>query len=93
MKKEENPKFAAALKYRREIDGAPKITAKGRGELAERIIAIAREEGVPLVEDNDLAKILNLSDIGEEIPHDLYAVVAEVFAFLYRVNNKVRGKS
>ena len=76
---------AIALRYRAGEDRAPKVVAKGRGELAERIIAIAEEHGIPIYEDRDLVEFLSLLDIYEEIPPQLYQAVAEVLAFVYRL--------
>ena len=78
---------AVSLKY----DGkdAPRVTAKGEGLLAERILEIAREQGVPLHEDPDLVTLLAKLDLGEEIPRALYVAVAEVIAFAYIVTGKI----
>lgn len=84
------PEFAAALRYKKEVDKAPRLTARGRGELAKRIIEIARNEGVPIMEDKDLASLLALPDIGDEIPPELYKVAAEIFAFLYKINGELK---
>ncbi len=92
MKKTESMKFAAALKYRREVDSAPRLTAKGRGELAERIMTIAEKAGIPVMEDKDLATLLSMTDVGDEIPPDIYKAVAEIFAFLYRINQDVKRR-
>ena len=85
---EKTPK-AVALKYDREKDGAPKVVAKGRGEIAKKIIAIAREHNLPLYEDRNLVQILEALDLETEIPPELYRAVAEVLAFVYRLNGKV----
>jgi len=79
---EENP-VAVALRYDGEQDRAPRVVAKGSGPLAERIMAVAREHGVPLHEDAGLAGALYRLDLLEEIPPELYRAVAEVLAFLY----------
>jgi len=83
-------KKAVALKYEPGKDGAPRVTAKGRGRVADRIIELAREGGVPLSEDPDLVGALIQLDFDEEIPPDLYRVVAEVLAFAYRLNRRVK---
>jgi len=83
-------KTAAALEYKRGLDNAPRVTAKGKGQLAERIIEIAQKEGVPVREDRDLAALLSMVDVGEEIPPELYKVIAEIFTFLYRVNGRLK---
>ena len=90
MKKEKPPK-AAALRYDRAKDGAPRVVAKGRGHVAENIIAVAREHGVPLHEDPNLAATLNALDLETEIPPELYRAVAEVLVFIYRLNGKLNG--
>ena len=81
------PTTAVALHY----DGkeAPQITAKGTGELAEKIIALAKEHGIPLHEDAALISLLSKLDLGDEIPQPLYTAVAEVIAFAYILNGKV----
>jgi flagellar biosynthesis protein len=67
------------------------VVAKGRGAVAESIIARAREHGVPLHEDANLAATLSALDLETEIPPELYRAVAEVLAFLYRLNAKRNG--
>lgn len=85
-------KKAVALRYNPEVDPAPRVTAKGRGAMAERILAVARENGVPIHEDADLVEILGALDAGKLIPEAMYAAVAEILAFLYRANNQARRK-
>ncbi|MBI2939346.1 MAG: EscU/YscU/HrcU family type III secretion system export apparatus switch protein [Chloroflexi bacterium] len=80
------PRAAVALNYERGKDAAPRVVASGRGLLAERILDLAREHGVPVREDPDLVQLLARLDVGEVIPPDLYPVIAEVFAFIYRLN-------
>jgi flagellar biosynthesis protein len=89
--KTEKPLRAVALRYDRTRDGAPRVVAKGRGYLAEGIIAAAREHGVPLHEDPDLVATLGGLDLETEIPPELYRAVAEVLAFIYRLNGKRHG--
>ena len=90
MKKGKEKKRAVALKYRPMADSAPKVTAMGKGEVAERIIAIAREHDIHIHDDPDLVEVLSQLDLNEEIPPCAYAVVAELLSFVYGVN---RGKS
>ena len=80
-------KQAVALFY----DGlnAPSVTASGSGELAEEIIAIAREHGVPLFENAELLKLLMSIGVGDEIPETLYLCIAQIIAFAYRIQGKV----
>ena len=79
-------KKAAALYY----DGAnaPVVSAAGSGDIAEQIIAIARESGVPLFENAELMKLLSAIDIGDEIPESLYLCIAQVIAFAYKIQGK-----
>jgi flagellar biosynthesis protein len=79
-------KTAVALQYERGKAPAPKIAATGKGAVAERIVAIAREHNVPVREDPDLVQLLARLDLGQSIPGELYPVIAEVFAFVYRLN-------
>jgi flagellar biosynthesis protein len=77
---------AAALRYDAGRDRAPRLTARGAGRIAEKIKALAREHQVPLVEDANLVQILEKLDVDTEIPTELYQAVAEVLAFVYRMN-------
>jgi flagellar biosynthesis protein len=90
MKKKKKPPQAVALRYDRAKDGAPRVVAKGRGHVAENIMAAAREHGVPLHEDPNLVETLNALDLETEIPPELYRAVAEVLVFIYRLNGKLR---
>lgn len=83
-----DPKKAVALGYDEEDDEAPRVKAKGEGEVAKKIIELAEREDVPLYEDEDLVQLLYGLDLDEQIPPSLYEVVAEVFAFLYRLNDE-----
>ena len=79
---------AAALFYDPSGPEAPEILATGRGLLADQIVALAREHGVPLHQDAGLVEALSKLDIGTVIPRELYAVVAEVLAFVYYVDSE-----
>lgn len=83
-------KTAVAIEYDPN-DLAPKIVATGRGKLAERIIEQAKENEVPVHEDEKLANTLSKLDIGEYIPPELYEVVAEILVFVDNME-KIRGK-
>ncbi len=89
MKKPTPPKSAVALHY--DEKNAPRITAKGRGEIAEKIIALAEQHHVPLHEDQELVALLAQLDLGDEIPRELYIAVAEVLAFAYMLTGKFPG--
>ena len=79
--------IAVALRW----DGAaaPKVTAKGRGELASRIAQKARECGVPITDDPDLVEVLAQVRLGEQIPETLFVAVAEVIAFAYGLRSEL----
>jgi len=81
-------KKAVALRYRPEKDTAPRVAAKGTGRVAERILEIARINGIPVKEDSDLIEVLSKLDIEEQIPPSVYIAVAELLAFVYSVNRK-----
>ena len=83
---DKSPK-AVALKYDVSKDRAPRVVARGRGAIAEKIIAIAKENHVPLYEDQNLVQILEALELETEIPPELYRAVAEVLAFIYRLNS------
>ena len=86
------PKKAIALRYKPVQDNAPKVTAKGTGLVAEKIIAIARKQGIPVKDDPDLIEVLSRLDLHQEIPPELYVVVAEILAFVYNLNRKKASK-
>jgi flagellar biosynthesis protein len=86
--KNDKLKKAVALKYDSLKDKAPKVTAKGAGITAEKIIELAVKHGIPIKDDPDLIKVLSGLDINESIPPDIYLVVAELLAFVYSVNKQ-----
>ena len=90
-RKNKNLKSAVALKYNTKQDAAPKVIAKGEGLIAERIIELAKENQVPIKEDPDLVQILSQVDINKEVPPSVYKVVAELLAFVYKLNNKYQS--
>ena len=90
MKKDEKVRLAAALKYDPQKDAAPVVTAKGRGTIAEKIINIAKKNGIPIKEDPNLVQILSKLEVDEQIPPVLYKAVAEILAFVYSLNEKRR---
>ena len=83
---------AVAIVYDEKETAAPRVVASGKGVVAEKIIATAREAGVHIKEDANLVEILAKIPIGNEIPVELYQTVAEVLAFVYQVNNKFKEK-
>ncbi|MCM3746027.1 EscU/YscU/HrcU family type III secretion system export apparatus switch protein [Paenibacillus pasadenensis] len=88
--KAEPPRKAVALKYN-PVDGAPTVTAKGKGNLAEEIVQRARENGVPVQEDRSLVEVLSKLDLDQQIPPELYELVAEVLSFIYRTDREARS--
>lgn len=81
-------KTAIALRYDPAEGAAPAIVAKGDGYVAEEILRIARENDVPLRQDPALAGALATLDVGQQIPSELFRAVAEVLAFIYKMNGK-----
>ena len=76
----------AALRYDHPADRAPKLVARGDGHVAERILALAREHGIRVHEDRELVDVLARLDLEADIPGEVYQVVAEILAFLYRAH-------
>lgn len=83
-------KKAVALKYAPDRNKAPVVVAKGRGEVAESILKRAKESGVPVQEDASLVEVLSKLDLDQEIPPELYQLVAEILSFVYRSDRKAR---
>jgi flagellar biosynthesis protein len=82
---------AAALQYDPQSDGAPRVVASGHGAVAEQILALARQNNIPVCDDPILAEALSSVNLGDEIPPEIYQVVAEVLAYIYRVSGKSAG--
>lgn len=85
--KNKNNKIAVALEYDKS-DIAPRVIAKGRGEIAEKIIQKAEKEGIRTIEDENLVKDLISLEIGQAIPERLYMAVAEILAFVYELDRE-----
>lgn len=79
-----NKKRAVALEYARDSDPAPRVTAKGEGILADKIIEIARAHGVTVREDRDLVQLLGAVDVDSPIPVEAFQAVAEILSYIYR---------
>ncbi|WP_406564926.1 MULTISPECIES: EscU/YscU/HrcU family type III secretion system export apparatus switch protein [Bacillus] len=92
MKKD--PKFtqkkAVALYYDQQKDYAPIVTAKGKGLIAENIIQTAKDNGVPIQEDEALVQLLSEIELHDKIPESLYEVVAEILSFVYILNEEAK---
>lgn len=82
------PREAVSLKYRPLEDTSPRMTAKGTGEMADRILELARIHNIPIREDADLVHLLGKLEVESEIPPALYRIIAEILAFIYFVNEK-----
>ncbi|QQZ07960.1 EscU/YscU/HrcU family type III secretion system export apparatus switch protein [Heyndrickxia vini] len=80
---------AIALKYQSDVQDAPKVIAKGKGLTAENIIEVAKEKNIPIQEDHNLVELLGQLELNETIPEELYEAVAEVFAFIYRLDRNI----
>lgn len=77
-------KKAVALRYKNQVDAAPRVVAQGAGVIAKAIVRRARENHVPVHEDEALSNALMSVELGSVIPEELYSVVAEVLAFVYK---------
>ncbi len=84
-----NRRKAVAIRYDMDSEAAPKVIAKGSGYIAERIIEIAKENDVHIHEDPDLVGVLSQLELDTQIPPELYRALAEVLAFVYRLNKKL----
>ncbi|PTW61448.1 flagellar biosynthesis protein [Breoghania corrubedonensis] len=90
VKKKGDPKrVAVALRY--DSVGAPRVTAKGAGHVADAILKLAQESGVPVEEDAILAQALAQVELNEEIPEELYKAVAVIIGFILRKGSKPSG--
>ena len=91
--KNDNPVLhkAVSLQYKKGKNAAPKVTAKGQGWMADRIIKMAQENNIPIREDKDLLHLLSEIDVGQEVPESLYKVVAELLAWVYQINQDYQG--
>ncbi|WP_424765807.1 EscU/YscU/HrcU family type III secretion system export apparatus switch protein [Paenibacillus sp. sgz302251] len=83
-------KKAVALKYEPGERSAPVMVAKGKGHMAELILERAKQNGIPVQEDSSLVEVLSKLDIDQEIPPELYTLVAEILSFVYRSDRKAR---
>lgn len=92
-KVEKKIKEVAALQYSPDESKAPKIVALGRGEVAERILEKAKESNVPVYEDSKLAHTLAEMSLGDEIPPELYEIVAEILVFVNSLDRSYGEKN
>lgn len=83
-------KKAVALQYDENKNAAPVIVASGMGYVAEKIVEVANENGVPVYEDNSLATVLTQLDLGTQIPEELYQAVVDIYAYFLKFTPKER---
>lgn len=88
---QDGPVRAIALHYEEDASSAPRVVAQGVGDVAEKILAIAGEHGVPIQSNSDLVTLLSACDLGEEIPVELYSTVAELLTWLYGLNESLKS--
>ena len=88
MSVETKSQLAVALHY--DKSGAPRVVAKGRGSIGEKIIEVAKAHDIPIEENEVLAGALSNVELGEEIPAELYKAVAEVLIFVLRLSGRIR---
>ncbi|MDO5111665.1 MAG: EscU/YscU/HrcU family type III secretion system export apparatus switch protein [Clostridia bacterium] len=83
---------AVAIQYDPETDAAPLLTAAGQGYMAEKIVEIAAENDIPIVQDKQAADLLSQLSVGDAIPPELYQVVAEILVFITETDDKAAKK-
>ena len=83
-------KQAVALTYDRDKDQAPRVTAKGKGYIAQQIIELAKQHNIEIREDSDLVGLLAKIDLNTPIPLEAYAAVAEILAYVYKANQAAK---
>ncbi len=88
MSVETKRQLAVALHYDKQ--GAPRVVAKGRGSIGEKIIEVAKAHDIPIEENEVLAGALSNVELGDEIPAELYKAVAEVLIFVLRLSGRIR---
>ena len=88
MSVETRSQLAVALHYDKK--GAPRVVAKGRGSIGEKIIEVAKAHDIPIEENELLAGALSKIELGDEIPPELYKAVAEVLVFVLRLSGRIR---
>ena len=90
VKEQENiaDKRAVALRYEPQRRQAPKVVAKGRGFVAENILAAAQKNAIPVYQNKSLVNMLMALELDREIPPELYRTVAEVLAYVYRIDKR-----
>lgn len=85
-------KKAVALRYKPNLDDAPVVIAKGKGRVAEKILEQAKEHGIPLQENSSLVEVLSTLELDQQIPAELFQLVAEILSFVYRADHDAGEK-
>ena len=80
-----------ALQYRRQNDPAPRVVAKGEGEVADKIVDVARQHGVAIKQDPDLVQLLGAVELDTQIPVEAFVAVAEILSYIYRAKTQASG--
>ncbi len=86
--KETMKRKAVALSYDEEKNAAPVIVASGSGYMADKIVEVADENGIPVYEDNSLATLLTQLDLGSEVPEELYQAVVDIYAYFLKFDSR-----
>ena len=88
-----NGNSAAALRYNPDKDYSPVVVASGHGKVADRIIEMADENGIPVYRDDSTAALLTMLDIGKSIPKELYEVVAAIYVEILKAADEVKNSN
>lgn len=91
MSKSDRVEKAVALKYSTESDLAPVVIASGYGDIAEKIIDIAENRGIPVYRDDSVASMLCMLDVGASIPTELYEVIATIYSQILKTASNLQG--
>ena len=83
---------AVALKYNPDKDYAPVVVASGHGEVAEKIISLANESGVPVYRDDSAAALLTMLKIGKTVPPDLYELIASIYVEILKASRQIKKR-
>ncbi len=84
---------AVAIRYDRERENAPRVVAKGRGTIAQQLMAIAKKHAVPVYQNQTVTQLLMAVELDREIPPELYQAVANVLAYVYRLDGRAAEKT
>ena len=91
--KQKPPQEAVAIRYDRDRENAPRVVAKGKGYVAEQLLAIARRHAVPVYQNQTVTQLLMAVELDREIPPELYQAVANVLAYVYRMDGRAAEKA